>query len=74
MIAKCSEETQRKIDWNRVWSKKYPILGTYQQEVDIAPYAEALTQMLLHLRREHGYSSQDAMLVLKGILARAWQA
>ena len=57
-----------------MWSKKYPILASYQQEVDIAPYAEGLYQLLGRLTMEYGYNDLDAMLVLKDILARVWQA
>ena len=74
IIEKISEETQKKINWNQVWSKKYPILASYQQGVDIAPYAEGLYQLLGRLKMEYGYNDLDAMLVLKDILARVWQA
>lgn len=28
MIESVSDEAQARIDWNKVWSKKYPVLGT----------------------------------------------
>ena len=37
-IAKVSEETQKKVDWTKVWSQKYPILATYPNEVKIEDY------------------------------------
>lgn len=30
MIDQMSEETSQKIDWNQVWSSKYPILTAYK--------------------------------------------
>ena len=32
MIEAISEEAQANIDWNKVWSKKYPVLATYHQK------------------------------------------
>lgn len=74
VIAHTSEETQKKIDWTQLWGEKYPILTTYQQQVQTEPYTEALEQMLARLRAEYGYSGEDAFLVLKDILAQIWTA
>ena len=71
-IHRVSEETQAKVDWTKVWGKKYPILTTYQQEVDVDRYADGLQQLLAQLRRDYGYSKLDACLVLKDILAHSW--
>lgn len=71
-IERISEESQKKIDWTKMWGKKYPILTTYQQEVKIDIYAAKLKEMLAHLQQEHGYSAEDAFLVLKDILAQIW--
>ena len=73
MIDSVSEEAQAKIDWTKVWSKKYPILGTYQERVRINDYAPLLREMLTQLRVDYGYSATDAVLVLKDILARVWK-
>lgn len=73
MIDSVSEAAQAKIDWNRVWSKKYPVLATYHEKVRISDYAPALREMLTRLRVEYGYNDTDAMLVLKDILARVWK-
>lgn len=62
-----------KVDWNRAWGKKYPILLAYRERVDAAPYAQGLAQLLDKLKVDYGYSELDAMLVLKDILARVWQ-
>lgn len=71
-IERLSEESQNKIDWTKMWSKKYPILTAYQQEVKTDAYTAKLEEMLACLQREHGYSAEDAFLVLKDILAQIW--
>lgn len=71
-IDRTNEETQKKIDWTRMWARKYPILASYQQEVAVEEYAAQLRGQLDRLRREHGYSGVDAFLVLKDILGRLW--
>ena len=73
-IARVDEETAAKVDWTAVWAKQYPVLASYPGEVDVEPYMDGLREMLARLRREHGYDEQDALLVLKDILGRCWQA
>lgn len=73
MIDSVSEEAQAKIDWNRVWSKKYPMLATYHKTVRIDDYAPQLREMLTQLQVEYGCNTTDALLVLKDILARVWK-
>lgn len=72
-IERTSDAVTEKIDWTRAWGKKYPVLLSYQEEVDPAPYAQELARLLDRLKREQGYSELDAMLVLKDILAKVWQ-
>lgn len=74
MIDKTSDEVSEKIDWTNVWSKKYPILATYQNEVKINKYAVELNRLLDNLQKEYGYNELDAMLVLKDILAIVWKS
>lgn len=73
VIEKTSEELTRKIDWTKAWSKKYPILATYQKEVDIRYYAAQLAALLDQLQKQYGYTDLNAMLVLKDILATVWK-
>ena len=73
MIDSVSEKAQAKVDWNKVWSKKYPVLATYHQTVSIDDYAPQLRELLTRLRLEYGYNHTDALLVLKDILARVWK-
>ena len=73
VIDKTSEEVSDKIDWTKAWSKKYPILATYQGEVDTACYVKELERLLRSLEKEYGYNALDAFLVLKDILAAIWK-
>ena len=72
IIRETTEENQSRTDWTKAWSTKYPILKTYQSEVDIPHYARQIRAMLTELRDRYGYSEQDAMLVLKDILAHEY--
>lgn len=72
MIDRVSDEVVEKVDWTAVWAQKYPILARYPQEMDTAPYAEALRALLAQLQREQGYSEEDCFLVLKDILGSLW--
>ena len=72
IIRKTTDENQSKTDWTKAWSAKYPILKTYQAEVDIPQYAQQIRTMLTDLQDTYGYSEQDAMLVLKDILAHEY--
>ena len=74
MVEKISEKESEKIDWTKVWSKKYPILSTYQNEVDISLYAVELIRLLGDLQKKYGYNDVDALLVLKDILAQVWKS
>lgn len=73
-IERTSDKVTDKIDWTKAWGKKYPVLMAYQETVDPAPYAQELARLLNRLKKEYGYSELDAMLVLKDILAKVWQA
>ena len=69
IIRETTDENQSETDWTKAWSTRYPILKTYQAEVDIPHYARQLRAMLTELQETHGYSEHDAMLALKDILA-----
>ena len=72
IIQNTTEENQEKVDWTKAWSLKYPVLKTYQSQVDIPKYAKEIRRMLNELQAEYGYSEQDSMLVLKDILAHEY--
>lgn len=73
VIRETNEKNQDKVNWTKASSGKYPILKTYQKEVNIDAYAKPLQEMLQQLENEYHYSKQDAMLVLKDILYHVWK-
>lgn len=68
-IDKTDEVKAAKIDWTKAWSKKYPVLASYQEKVDIGNYALEIRRLLEDLKNKYGYGEVDAVLVLKDILA-----
>ncbi len=73
VIKNTNEEKDSKIDWTNAWSKKYPVLATYQNRVDKTKYALEIRKMLNNLRIEYGYNTLDSMLILKDILYHEWK-
>lgn len=73
-IETMSEEKQQQVDWTKLWGKKYPVLTTYQQEVETEQYNRELEKMLTRLKADYGYNDEDAFLVLKDILAQIWNS
>ncbi len=73
VIENTSEQTQQKVDWNKLWAKKYPILATYRQQVRVEEYAQPLRDMLNRLQDDYHLSALDAFLVLKDILGALWK-
>ena len=73
VIKNTNEEKESKIDWTNAWSRKYPVLATYQNRVDVSKYALEIRNMLNSLRIEYGYNTLDSMLVLKDILYHEWK-
>ena len=72
ILKNATEENQKEVNWTKVWSTKYPILKTYQKEVDIPKYAKEIRRMINELQEIYNYSELDAMLVLKDILAHEY--
>ena len=73
VIKNTNEEKESKIDWTNAWSKKYPVLATYQNKVDISKYALEIRKMFNSLQVEYGYNELDSMLILKDILYHEWK-
>ena len=73
MTLSVPDEVAEKVDWTAVWAQKYPILARYPEEVETAPCLEALSGLLAQLAQDHGYSDEDALLVLKDILGKLYQ-
>lgn len=72
IIKNTNEKNQHKVNWTKAWSTKYPILKTYQKEVDIKRYAKEIRKLFNQLQKEYGYNELDSMLVLKDILAHEY--
>ncbi len=72
IIKNTNEENQAKTDWTKAWSIKYPILKTYQKEVNIPKYSKEIRKLFDELQAEYNYTELDAMLVLKDILAHEY--
>lgn len=72
VIQNTNEEKEVKINWTKAWEKKYPILVTYQKEVNIPYYAKEIRRLFQDLECKYGYSELDAMLVLKDILGHEY--
>ena len=73
VIKNINEEKESKINRTNAWSKKYPVLATYQNNVDIPKYALQIRSMLNNLSKEYGFNDLDSMLVLKDILYHEWK-
>ena len=72
-IDRTSDAVTEKIDWTKAWSKKYPILAAYQNEVESQFYDAELNRLLEDLEKKYGYNDLDAFLVLKDMLASIWK-
>ena len=72
ILKNTTEENQNKVDWTAAWSGKYPVLKSYQSEVDNPTYSSEIRRLLAKLQEDYGYSDLDAMLVLKDILAHEY--
>lgn len=66
-------ENQDKVNWTKVWSKKYPVLATYKNQVDVSKYSKEIRKLLDQLSHDYQYNELDSMLVLKDILAHEWK-
>lgn len=73
VIKNTKEEIEEKIDWTNAWSKKYPVLAKYQNQVNIEEYASQIRKMLINLQKEYDFNKLDSMLVLKDILYHEWK-
>lgn len=72
IIKNTNEENQDRINWSKAWAKKYPVLNTYEDKIDIKIYQEKLNELISTLIKDYNYSYQDAMLILKDILYKEY--
>lgn len=73
IIINTDEEKEEKINWTNAWSKKYPVLGTYLENVNCSDYVFKIKEMLNSLQKEYKFNEMDSMLVLKDILYHVWK-
>ena len=73
IIKDTNDDNQNKVNWTKAWSSKYPVLATYQEEVDVEKYAKEIRKILDDLQKTYNYNELDAMLVLKDILYHEWK-
>lgn len=73
IIKNTNEQNQDKVNWTKAWSKKYPVLASYQNKVDVKKYQEKINDLLSSLEKDYKYNKLDAMLVLKDILYQVYK-
>lgn len=61
------------IDWTSAWSKKYPILASYQGIQGINNYSEKISNLYDEFKKEFDFNDQDTVLVLKDILYQKYK-
>lgn len=61
------------IDWTSAWSKKYPILASYQSVKGINTYSEKVSELYDTFKNEFGFDDVDTVLVLKDILYQKYK-
>ena len=48
VIKQTNEKNQEKVDWTKAWSKKYPVLATYKDKVDVEKYATVIENIRVY--------------------------
>lgn len=61
------------IDWTSAWSKKYPILASYQGIKGINTYCEKISELYDTFKEEFDFNDVDTALVLKDILYQKYK-
>ncbi|MCB2297878.1 helix-turn-helix transcriptional regulator [Clostridium tagluense] len=61
------------IDWTRAWSKKYPILSSYQSIRGINTYCEKISELYDTFKNDFDFNDVDTVLILKDILYQKYK-
>lgn len=61
------------IDWTSAWSRKYPILASYQSMKGINNYSEKISELYDAFKDEFNFNDSDTVLVLKDILYQKYK-
>lgn len=62
------------IDWTSAWSKKYPILSSYEGIQGINTYFEKLSKLYDDCKSEFNFNDENTALVLKDIIYKKFKA
>lgn len=62
------------IDWTSAWSKKYPILATYQGIEGIQPYCQQICNFYDHFKNMFNLNDEDTVLILKDMLYQKFKS
>ena len=61
------------IDWTSAWSKKYPILASYEGIEGIHAYSEKISKIYDDFQNQFSLSKTDTVLVLKDMLYQKYK-
>ncbi|WP_454055556.1 helix-turn-helix domain-containing protein [Clostridium sp. Marseille-Q7071] len=61
------------IDWTSAWSKKHPILASYQGIEGINTYCEKISELYDTFKNEFNFNDVDTVLILKDILYQKYK-
>ncbi|MBK1811165.1 helix-turn-helix transcriptional regulator [Clostridium sp. YIM B02505] len=61
------------IDWTSAWSKKYPILDSYQGIEGINSYSDKISELYDNFKKQFGLNDSDTVLILKDILYQKYK-
>ncbi|MCX7747740.1 MAG: helix-turn-helix domain-containing protein [Clostridia bacterium] len=61
------------IDWTSAWSKKYPILASYQGIKGIDTYKEKMSELYDTFKNKFGFDDADTALILKDMLYQKYK-
>ena len=56
IIKNTDEEKESKINWTNAWSKKYPVLKNYTQQIDISKYSTIIRKLLNSQKDNYGFN------------------
>lgn len=68
------EQIAEEIDWSAAWSKKYPILASYQNIENINKYVKKIDELYEECKDEFMLSDENTVLILKDILYQKFKA
>ncbi len=61
------------VDWTSAWSKKYPILASYQGIKGVDTYKEKISELYDAFKYQFGFDDADTVLVIKDMLYQKYK-